>query len=100
MSLLVLTASGDDFNLLRAALPSAAVGIPLGTFLEDDENSDFLGPEQDPTPRANSRKAPDTTAVARPGPGSGCSTLDRCHPPGAAPSSIISRTPHWTPLRC
>jgi hypothetical protein len=40
--LLVLSASADDFNLVRVLVPSAFAQTPLGAFPEDDENSDFI----------------------------------------------------------
>jgi hypothetical protein len=100
MSLLVLAASADDFNLMRVAFPSAWVSIPLGSVLEDDENSDFLGAEQEAAPVAHSREASDTPAVARQGPDSRCPAPERCRQPGALPSSALSRTSRRTPLRC
>jgi hypothetical protein len=100
MSLLVLAASGDDFNLLRVALPSAWVGIPLGSVLEDDANADFLRSDQDTAPRPNAGKASDTPALAYLEPGSGCPALDGCRQPAATPFSAPSRTALRTPLRC
>jgi hypothetical protein len=43
-ALLTLTASGDDINVLRLALPSAFALSPVGSFPLDDENSDFIRP--------------------------------------------------------
>ena len=47
-ALLTLTASGDDINLLRLALPSAFALSPVGSFPIDDENSDFIRPSESP----------------------------------------------------
>jgi hypothetical protein len=47
-TLLTLTASGDDFNLLRVALPSAFALSPNGSFPLDDENTDFIKPPESP----------------------------------------------------
>jgi hypothetical protein len=47
-ALLTLTASGDDINLLRLALPSAFALAPVGSFPLDDENSDFISPVESP----------------------------------------------------
>jgi hypothetical protein len=44
--LLVLAASGDDFNLLRVVAPSAFVQTSPGTLPEDDANSDFTRPDR------------------------------------------------------
>jgi hypothetical protein len=41
---LTLAASGDDFNFMRVALPSAFAGTPAGTIPLDDENTDFTRP--------------------------------------------------------
>jgi hypothetical protein len=41
---LTLAASGDDFNFMRVALPSAFAGTPAGTIPLDDENTDFTWP--------------------------------------------------------
>jgi hypothetical protein len=43
-ALLTLSASGDDINFLRLALPSAFALSPVGSFPIDDENSDFTRP--------------------------------------------------------
>jgi hypothetical protein len=49
--LLTLSASGDDINLLRLALPSAFALSPTGSFPLDDENTDFVKPHESPAPR-------------------------------------------------
>jgi hypothetical protein len=84
-ALLTLTASGDDINLLRVALPSAFALSPNGSFPLDDENTDFIKPpeslasqaqlmgptllfcrsvekfEQIPTPLSSAPASPDST---------------------------------------
>lgn len=41
---LTVASSGDDFNLLRAALPQTFASCPVGQLPLDDPNTDFVPP--------------------------------------------------------
>lgn len=89
--LLVLVASGDDFNILRVAFPDAWEGAPTGSAEFDNPNTDFLpagsrAPIYAEEPRS-------TGGVASTGFGHGCTG------PSFLPL-VAMHTPAQTPLRC
>jgi hypothetical protein len=100
MPLLVLVASGDDFNLMRMAFPSTFTAAPSGGLPLDDPNTDFVQSEETRQQPPDGPQGSDTLIEALADPATAWSALAPCRSPFPVPPLPASLHPIPTPLRC